>query len=492
MLNRFTINQLLFVSHLMLVVILIAGMSYSRYQSEWTTRVNHEAALIERAILPMMREVSSAVAGRNYAALTMPSQKESLTNIEALLFLDIQGTSDYKDNKVCVRYFRERGEIWRTDVSSEELSIARQRRKDLAINLQQHNLNDVTKRKLTFLLKKADDDLAALELGVARTSEFSAPWPLKPQSGKYELLPEYGIVTLQLPLFNKNGGNIYAVFDASNLFSLKHEIYLTIAIEAVIALMVSLLLIVGVTHWLVAPLRTLAEQMDKDIEQLNIAALDEINRSDEIGTLARGLHRLTRKTQSQLKLLKHLSDTDALTGLSGRHNYENRAEALFNTTRNQGASFGVIVCDIDFFKLYNDTFGHGKGDEVIKKIADVLLSATRNNDLCFRIGGEEFVVLLKVYEAESLIRIAERMRSEVEEMGIHHVSEHGAVTLSVGAVMVSPRATSLSYQDVFDFADKQLYVAKRAGRNRVIFKEIDKQQTPGKEHCDKQAIKTLD
>ncbi|MDD1783139.1 sensor domain-containing diguanylate cyclase [Enterovibrio sp. ZSDZ35] len=478
MLKKLTINQLLFFSHLMLVVILIAGLSYSRYQSEWESRVNNEAALMEQSMSPLMREISAAVAGRNYTALTMPSHKDTLASIDSLLFLDIEGTSDYQGNKVCVRYFKETGEIWRIDVSDEELDIARQSRDALNSKLQSDELDHVAARKLTFLLNKAEKDLVNLTKSQTLTNEFKTPWPIERLTQKFVLFPDYKIAAIQLPLFNKNGGFIYAVFDASHLYSLKSDIYLTIAIEAVIALFVSLLLIVGVTHWLVAPLRRLAAEMDKDIERLNIAALDEIKRTDEIGVLARGLHTLTRKTQSQLKLLKHMSDTDALTGLSGRHNYNERAVALFNTTRHQGASFGVIVCDIDHFKLYNDSFGHGKGDDVIKKIADVLISTTRTNDLSFRIGGEEFVVLLKVHEAENLLFIAERMRSEVEALAIPHTTETGVVTLSVGAALVPPDSRQLTYTDAFEFADKLLYSAKNAGRNRVEFKEMESGQQP--------------
>ncbi|KXF82407.1 GGDEF domain-containing protein [Enterovibrio coralii] len=179
-----------------------------------------------------------------------------------------------------------------------------------------------------------------------------------------------------------------------------------------------------------------------------------------------------------MKLLKHLSDTDALTGLSGRHNYNERAQSLYHATRLQGANFGVIVCDIDNFKLYNDTFGHGKGDVVIKKTADVLLSSTRNNDLCFRIGGEEFVVLMKVYDAENLFYAAERMRQGVEALAIPHVTERGIVTLSVGAVMLPPQARDWSYTDAFDYADKQLYAAKHGGRNQTVFEVVKTDQVP--------------
>ncbi|KXF82408.1 HAMP domain-containing protein [Enterovibrio coralii] len=290
MLKKLTINQLLFVSHLLLVVILIAGMSYSRYQSEWESRVNQEAALMEQSVSPLMREISAAVAGRNYTALMMPSQKDTLSRIEQLLFLDVQGTSDYLDNKVCIRYVRETGEIWRVDVSDEELESTKLTRDTLATKLEEENLNHITARKLAFLLNKANKDLSALALSQKLTAEFSPPWPIAPLEDKFALFPEQNVAAIQLPLFNKNGGYLYAVFDASHLYSLKSEIYFTIAVEAAIALFVSLLLIIGVTHWLVAPLRRLAAQMDKDIEQLNIASLEEIHRSDEIGVLARGLH----------------------------------------------------------------------------------------------------------------------------------------------------------------------------------------------------------
>lgn len=145
---------------------------------------------------------------------------------------------------------------------------------------------------------------------------------------------------VQLPLLNKNGGVLRAVFDAAPLYSLKGQIYRTIFVEASIALLASLLVIVAVTHWLVSPLRRLASRINQDIEGLDISDLEELKRQDEIGVLARGLHSLTEKTQSQLKLLRHLSDTDALTGLAGRHNYDRRAGAFYHTARIMCANFG--------------------------------------------------------------------------------------------------------------------------------------------------------
>lgn len=473
MLKKFTINQLLFISHLILVMILVAGMSVARYQSEWDTRVAHEVALAEKSLTPLMTDISAAVAGRNYAALLMPSFLETLKNNRQLLFLDIQGASDYSSHAVAVRYLQSQGVIWRTDVTAEEIQKFSDHQAQLTASLETEVSDPVKRKKLMFLLNKTKGELHALETGKKLTQSVALPWSLPDAVQKYNLLSRDRVMIVQLPLLNKNGGVLKAVFDAAPLYSLKGQIYRTIFVEGSIALLASLLVIVAVTHWLVSPLRRLASRINQDIEGLDISDLEELKRQDEIGVLARGLHSLTEKTQSQLKLLRHLSDTDALTGLAGRHNYDRRAGAFYHTARIMCANFGLIACDIDHFKQYNDTFGHVRGDEVIKKIADVLRNTTRKNDLCFRIGGEEFVALVHVDDMESLQRITERMRTGVEGMGIPHVTQHGVVTLSIGAVLIEPSTSHWRYSDLFNLADEQLYLAKDKGRNRVELARVE-------------------
>ncbi len=461
----------------MLVLVLIAGMSASRYQSEWDSRVNYATERAERALTRLVRDFSSAVAGRNYANLMMPSQKEALVSIGELLFLDIEGTSDYSQKHVGVRYSREHMTVWRTDVTQDEIADVNARKTKLMASLDDpENQSEVRSRKLNFVLNKTNDDLKALQKSLRLSSVIPRWTPSRSPDIAFQLKPDEEILIVQLPLINKNGGNIWAVFDASNLFILKQQILVTLAIEAAVALFVSLLLIVGVTHWLVAPLSRLAKRIDHDIEYLDISDLEELRRHDEIGVLARGLHKLTLKTQSQMKILRHQSDTDALTGLAGRHSYVKRAESFLHTTRAENKLFGIVVCDIDHFKAFNDTFGHARGDEVIKSTATAILNALRNDDLCFRIGGEEFVALLQIENADSLEAVAERIRSSVEELAIPHATDEAVVTLSIGAILIPPSASAWSFSDAFDEADSLLYRAKRNGRNQIAIGAVHDQQ----------------
>ncbi|MDD1794212.1 sensor domain-containing diguanylate cyclase [Enterovibrio sp. ZSDZ42] len=481
MLKTFTINQLLFVSHLMLVLVLILGMSYSRYQSEWETRVQFATETAEHSLSPLLREMSGAIAARSYSTLMMPSQRERLLSIEPLLFLDIQGVSDYSDSTLSIHYLREEQQLWRTDVTEDEIRIAQDKLQTLINALDDpKNKEKVRAKKLRFLVNKAQDDLNVLHQSRYLTSHSAIPWsPPSASSQKNAYLSnKEKVIYLRLPLINKNGGMVEAVFDASALFSLKGQIYATIIAEASAALFISLLLIAGVTHWLVSPLRRLASRIDQDIELLDISDLDELHRNDEIGTLARGLHTLTFTAKSQMKVLRHQSDTDALTGIGGRHSYAGRAEPFYEAVLGQNQHFGIIVCDIDHFKIYNDTYGHARGDIVIKSIADTILSALRTNDHCFRIGGEEFVALLQLENPDALAAIAERMRAGVEELSIPHATKYGIVTISVGALLIAPSNNSWSYSDAFDEGDALLYKAKNNGRNQVAIGSIHSSQLP--------------
>lgn len=324
-------------------------------------------------------------------------------------------------------------------------------------------------QKLEFLINKSTRDINILQDSIHLEESAFIPWqfPSIPPGKDYVLSYSEHVFYFKLPLLNRNGGHVVAIFDASHLFSLKKQIYDALIAEAFVSLIISVILVYWVSHTLVEPLRHLARQMGKDVEAIDMSQLEELKRNDEIGVLARGINTLTLQTQSQMKLLRHESATDALTGLPGRNSYAQKAERFFNQTRAENQLLGIIVCDIDNFKLYNDTFGHGRGDDVIKSIADAMHDAMRSDDLCFHIGGEEFVALLPLSDAKFLNIIAERIRSSVEKLSIPHVTENGIVTLSVGALLVTPSAKKWTYSSAFDEADALLYKAKGKGRNRI-------------------------
>jgi diguanylate cyclase (GGDEF)-like protein len=130
------------------------------------------------------------------------------------------------------------------------------------------------------------------------------------------------------------------------------------------------------------------------------------------------------------------------------------------------------MCDIDRFKEYNDTYGHSHGDLCLKKVAQAIRnSLKRAGDFCARYGGEEFIAILPNTGPDGAVRVAERMRSKVEEMEIQHKKSLPArrVTVSLGVATSQDSATVVSLEELIKHADLALYKAKEQGRNQVQF-----------------------
>lgn len=174
-----------------------------------------------------------------------------------------------------------------------------------------------------------------------------------------------------------------------------------------------------------------------------------------IGALSLALHQWRLAARHRLDAI-----TDPLTGLLNRR-------ALFDQygTRPMGTTTAVIVFDIDHFKSVNDRFGHATGDRVLNVFAGELSAHCRTGDTAARLGGEEFVLVLKEIMPGRAELTAERIRRAFEAREIHIDDEVLTCTVSVG---VAPgRSKSLDFDTMLSAADKALYVAKRAGRNRV-------------------------
>ena len=156
--------------------------------------------------------------------------------------------------------------------------------------------------------------------------------------------------------------------------------------------------------------------------------------------------------------------TDALTGLPNRR-YFDEFVGLMARRRRAGDTVAILMVDIDRFKLLNDRYGHAVGDEVLRAVAAAIVSAVREDDVPARFGGEEFVVLLRNPEAADAVEVGERIRAAVRGLDLrrHGVSK---VSVSVGvAVDDGPEGT---IEELIETADRALYRAKRAGRDRVV------------------------
>jgi diguanylate cyclase (GGDEF)-like protein len=166
--------------------------------------------------------------------------------------------------------------------------------------------------------------------------------------------------------------------------------------------------------------------------------------------------------------LRRLASVDGLTQIANRHTFDKRLHAEWIRACNSGLSLSLILCDIDFFKAYNDTYGHQMGDECLKRVAAWLQEAAqRPADIAARYGGEEFAILLPATDQAIAQTIAERLRITIEAAAIpHRASLFQCITISLGVASMAPSSISKPTQLVAE-ADKALYHAKAQGRNRV-------------------------
>jgi diguanylate cyclase (GGDEF)-like protein len=165
-----------------------------------------------------------------------------------------------------------------------------------------------------------------------------------------------------------------------------------------------------------------------------------------------------------LRAAEAQASTDALTGLPNRRYFDEFC-GLLARRRRSGDAVGVLMVDIDKFKVLNDTYGHAIGDEVLRAVGGAIVAAVREDDVPARYGGEEFVVLLRNPSPEIALEVGERVRAAV---GALDLSRHGVPRASVSVGVAVARHADQPIADVIDEADKALYRAKRAGRDRVV------------------------
>ncbi|MBD1912799.1 MULTISPECIES: diguanylate cyclase [unclassified Leptolyngbya] len=176
----------------------------------------------------------------------------------------------------------------------------------------------------------------------------------------------------------------------------------------------------------------------------------------------------------KLRYANLLASYDGLTQVPNRRRLDEYLEQQWRQMAREMAPLSAILCDIDFFKEYNDTYGHLAGDDCLRQIAQALAQILkRPTDLLARYGGEEFVGLLPKTDLRGAIAVACQMQTAVEALRIPHVQSRVSpyVTLSIGISSVLPNM-SCSSQGLLDEADHHLYQAKQQGRARIIYRGI--------------------
>jgi len=210
----------------------------------------------------------------------------------------------------------------------------------------------------------------------------------------------------------------------------------------------------------------LAKPLDREQLQVRLIAASRVT----------SLHRKLAEQNSELERLNRelfiTSRRDPLTLLGNRLRLREDLEALSAQAERYGHSYCAVLFDIDYFKPYNDTYGHLAGDEVLKKVAAVAEKTVRKGDTVYRYGGEEFLAILPEQPIESAAQVAERLRRGVEALEVPHAARKPPqmVTVSLGLAVLNP-GEKKSVETFLREADEALYRAKEAGRNSVAIYE---------------------
>lgn len=225
------------------------------------------------------------------------------------------------------------------------------------------------------------------------------------------------------------------------------------------------------------------DEITKDIPVIFVTAVSEVMDSTRgfaagaVDYITKPFHppmikarvKLHLDLKSKYDLLESYAFIDALTEVHNRRRFDLVLDEEWNRARRSRRPLSLIYLDVDYFKPFNDTYGHGAGDDCLRRLATAMSNALhRSGDFIARHGGEEFMILLPYTDSDEAQGIAHRLSAIIDALAIPHAASSVAdhVTVSMGVVSVDPDA-ALKPGDIVAAADQALYAAKRAGRHRV-------------------------
>jgi diguanylate cyclase (GGDEF)-like protein len=221
---------------------------------------------------------------------------------------------------------------------------------------------------------------------------------------------------------------------------------------------------------LMALLNIFSDRARHDLESLVSANLKLQSQAEEMDRKNRELTETRRQLEQRNRDLERLSALDTLTQIANRRRFDTVLRQEWRRAVRDEAPISLLFCDIDYFKRFNDTYGHQAGDECLVRVAQAMEETlNRPADLVARYGGEEFIALLVDTDAEGARMLADRMRARIVELKVDNRNSSvggGMLTVSLGVATVIPNPT-LRPEDLVDLADRALYAAKAGGRNRV-------------------------
>ncbi len=211
-----------------------------------------------------------------------------------------------------------------------------------------------------------------------------------------------------------------------------------------------------------ATLNALFEIISKERDDLEIIVQTIVEHGDVVDN----------QWYQKLREATRLANFDSLTQIANRLKFDGHLTKQWKQMMREQSSLSILLCDIDYFKQYNDTYGHVMGDGCLKKVARALNETlSRPTDLVARYGGEEFAAVLPQTGEEGALRVAERMQMAIAHLKIPHASSsiNPYITVSIGMASTIPQPQR-SPASLIDEADQFLYRAKQQGRNRIVYR----------------------
>jgi len=274
--------------------------------------------------------------------------------------------------------------------------------------------------------------------------------------------------------FGLGNATIYTTLSLKEIGRRFADLYKLIAITVVSLTALHALFGFLIFRLVITPILRLQEATRK-IAAGNFEHKVQINRYDEVGALAEGFNYMMNVIQETLEHIRRMAVTDELTGLYNRRHFFDRMEQMVASAGRYNQCLGLIILDIDNFKLVNDTYGHLAGDQVLREIADCLRQESRKADILARYGGEELVLVLPETDLPGSVHTAEKIRQSLEAREIRlddgrtlHITASFGVAEFSALSTLSP-GTPINTEKIVEAADVALYRAKNSGRNRVDF-----------------------
>ena len=231
-----------------------------------------------------------------------------------------------------------------------------------------------------------------------------------------------------------------------------------------VAIAITLFIVFQIT--VVRPIRDLRTDIASITGSMDYSMRAQIRNQDEIGALSRDFNTMLGLIEANNQELKQLSETDPLTGLFNRLAMDKKLQQAWHLLIRTSDPLTVMLVDIDYFKAYNDHFGHQQGDEAIRQQSSILRGIfKRETDIIGRYGGEEFVVVLSDVNEEQLKQSCQKILLGWEETNLAHApnAAHPFISCSIGAVITNTPGDA-SIDSLIDVADKALYEAKDKGK----------------------------